>query len=175
MKGSLLAPVLDLTIAVTCRGCTANSQRSNGRKRAGAGWGMGLLMEGCVIFYQSEHCGWRLPQVISWITESLSGSSWRNSSMYLFVCVRWLKKRKVATTHKTHNLLLFRHISQCYNINCALYQLGSWSQGALVTEIKPLANNRKIVILGSWSWRRILSNFTCFHSYILYSCVCEGL
>lgn len=118
---------------------------------------MGLLMEGCVIFYQSEHCGWRLPQVISWIAESLSGSSWRNSSMYLFVCVRWLKKRKVATTHKTHNLLLFRHISQCYNINCALYQLGSWSQGALVTE----RSNPLLIIGKLLSWEAGLEDGFC--------------
>lgn len=27
--------------------------------------------------------GWRLPQVISWIAESITGTSWRNSSVYL--------------------------------------------------------------------------------------------
>lgn len=57
MKGSLLAPVSDLTIAVMCRGCIANSLHSNGRKRAEAGSGMRLPMEGSVIFYLSEHSG----------------------------------------------------------------------------------------------------------------------
>lgn len=36
-------------------------------------------------------------------------------------------------------------------------------------KIKLLANNRKIVTLGKWSWRPSLSNFTYFHYCILYS------
>lgn len=95
---------------------------------------------------------------------------------YVFLCVRWLKKRKVATTHKTHNLLLFRHISQRDNINCALYQLGSWSQGALVTD----RSNPLLIIGKLLSWEAGLEDGFCqtspvFTPIFYIACVCEGL
>lgn len=61
----------------------ANSPRSNGRKRAGEGSGLGLLVGGCVVFYFSEYSGLEA-QVISWIAESLSGRSWRLEKLRVF-------------------------------------------------------------------------------------------
>lgn len=82
-ESSLLAPTSDLTVAITSRGRVASSPRSNGRKRAGAGSGLGLLVGGCVVFYFSELSGLEA-QVIDWIAESLSGRSWRLEKLRVF-------------------------------------------------------------------------------------------
>lgn len=73
----------------------ANSPWRNGRKRAGVGSGLGLLVRGCVVLDFSEH-SWLETQVISWIAESLSGRSWRLEKLCVFgfCMVGSLKKKK---------------------------------------------------------------------------------
>lgn len=93
LQSSLLAPSLDLTTDITSRGPVTNSPRSNGRKRAGEGSGLGLLVGGCVVLYFSERSGLEA-QVISWGPESLSGRSWRLEKCYVLGVVGSLKKTK---------------------------------------------------------------------------------
>lgn len=57
MKGSLLVPALNLTIAITCRGCIVKSQCSNRRKRQEQVQEWDCLLGGCITFRLSEHSG----------------------------------------------------------------------------------------------------------------------
>lgn len=70
----------------------ANSPRSNGRKRAGEGSGLGLLV---LSFTSVSTLGWRLRSSAGLLNPSLGGpGDWRNY-VCLVLYVRWLKKKKV--------------------------------------------------------------------------------
>lgn len=154
-----------------CRHRPVQQPEEKGRSRVGDGVAYWRL---CHLSPLST-LGWRPPQVISWIAEPLTGTPWRNSSVYLFWYIRWLKKRKVVTIRKMHNLLLSRHISECDNINCVLYQLGSWSQGALVRE----RANPSLIIGKLLSWEpgledTVYQTSAVFTTVFYIACVCEG-
>lgn len=74
-----------------------------------------------------------------------------------------------------HNWLLWRHVSRCDSINCVLYQLGSWSQGALVRE----RSNSSLIIGKLLPWESGLEGRVCqtspISTTIFYiACVCKG-
>lgn len=85
VKGSLLAPALDLTIAGAAPQPAGPTMGGKGQEQAQE-WD--CLWEAMSSLTQVSTLGWRLPQAISWIAKSLSGRSWRNSSICLFLYVR---------------------------------------------------------------------------------------
>lgn len=173
MKGSNPAPALGLTTAVNSSGAAPQpASVATGGKGQEQAQEWDCLWEAVSSFTQMSTLGWRLPQAICCIGESLSGRSWRNSSMYLFL---YFRKRKVATIRKTHNWLLWRHVSQCDNINYVLYQLGSWSQGALVRE----RSNSSLIIGKLLPWETGLEGRVCQTSPISTTifyivCICKS-